>query len=321
MKLEETYAYLKDHYGITHSFSTFKKNAIRKGLEKDKDYLMLIVSVLFSMGQYHNGVIEVATDIHETYAGELDGVEAHMKSLEAKLAEAEQLVKTSIKEAEEAQKDVRAFHLVLQSKNKLIRELRAKKDVTRNKMIEREVRKLEKESSEYYDDCAKLTKENKKLKEEIKQIEEVSDANYERYDKERKYSSSADAKIETLGNIVKKYREEVAFFKNAENERHVDMLKWKRTAIERRKVIDSKRIEVSRLYREGEKLKEKNAFYKSSVAQWKEENKKLKGEIQLLKCFNLQWNEENQELQDELNTLKHQTLFQTLQTYFKNKKS
>lgn len=251
MKLEETYAYLKERYSITHSFSTFKHNAIKKGLDKDKDYLKLIASVLFSMGYYREGVVEIATDIHETYCGELDGLETHIEELECEKEELEQSLNKAKKSAQKwSEANVESMYKI-QSKNKLIRELRAKKDVARNKESERKVKGLEKENKEYFEDCVRLTQEKKELEKEL---------------------SIAKACV----------------------------YDWKKVAIKRRKTIDAKRTELGKALREIEKLKEKNMFYKSSVAQWRKDNL---------------------ELEKELNSLKHKTLFQTLRTYFKNKKS
>lgn len=50
---QASYDYLKDRYGITHSYSTFEKNCLKKGFTNDEqDFDLIIMTTLVGMGKF-----------------------------------------------------------------------------------------------------------------------------------------------------------------------------------------------------------------------------------------------------------------------------
>ena len=50
---QASYDYLKDRYGITHSYSTFEKNCLKKGFANDEqDFDLIIMTTLVGMGKF-----------------------------------------------------------------------------------------------------------------------------------------------------------------------------------------------------------------------------------------------------------------------------
>lgn len=210
MNLQDTYNYLKDRYGITHSFSTFKKNAETKGLDQEDCYLELIVSVLVGMNRTVEGVLEIKDEINALNAEESMALEDHIRSLELRNETLEQRAADAEKDAEGQKKWLTKANATNLSNRQLIKSLRDKNDTLKSLY-----------ETENHDRIA-LQKEGIRLNIKL--------------NKEVKYSAAADKKIESM-------RKDMLLLNEDRND-------WKGVAIARRKVIDTKRVEIGSLNRE-----------------------------------------------------------------------
>lgn len=210
MNLQDTYNYLKDRYGITHSFSTFKKNAETKGLDQEDCYLELIVSVLVGMNRTVEGVLEIKDEINALNAEESIALEEHIRSLELRNETLEQRAADAEKDAEGAEKWLTKANATNLSNRQLIKSLRDKNDTLKSLY-----------ETENHDRIA-LQKEGIRLNIKL--------------NKKVEYSAAADKKIESM-------RKGMLLLNEDRND-------WKGVAIARRKVIDTKRVEIGSLNRE-----------------------------------------------------------------------
>ncbi|MFD2821572.1 hypothetical protein [Paraglaciecola chathamensis] len=142
MNLEQTYQYMKDRYGITHSFPRFVENAEKKGLTKENQYLELIVSVLVSMKLYEEAVSEVIEEAVRESLDDTLALETHIRGLELDYEELQGKYSELLKLSE---MDGMELLAKVQSLKKLVRELRAKKDPEPHKKLERENKQLKEE--------------------------------------------------------------------------------------------------------------------------------------------------------------------------------
>lgn len=175
MNLEQIYQYMKDRYGITHSFPRFVENAEKKGLTKEHQYLELIVSVLVSMKLYKEAVSEVIEEAVRESLDETLALETHIRGLELDYEELQGKYSELLKLSE---MDGMELLAKVQSLKKLVRDLRAKKDPEPRKKLERlnKILKAEVEgwSNKFYKEWNKATElehENKQLKEELRRLE------------------------------------------------------------------------------------------------------------------------------------------------------
>lgn len=177
MNLEQTYQYMKDRYGITHSFPRFVENAEKKGLTKENQYLELIVSVLVSMKLYGEAVSEVIEEAVRESLDETLALETHIRGLELDYEELQGKYSELLKLSETDGMELLAK---VQSLKKLVRELRAKKDPEPRKKLERlnKILKAEVEgwSNKFYKEWNKATElehENKELKARYNELKKI----------------------------------------------------------------------------------------------------------------------------------------------------
>lgn len=177
MNLEQTYQYMKDRYGITHSFPRFVENAEKKGLTKENQYLELIVSVLVSMKLYEEAVSEVIEEAVRESLDDTLALETHIRGLELDYEELQGKYSELLKLSE---MDGMELLAKVQSLKKLVRELRAKKDPEPRKKLERLNKVLkagvEGWSNKFYKEWNKvneLENENKQLKEKYETLKKV----------------------------------------------------------------------------------------------------------------------------------------------------
>lgn len=177
MNLEQTYQYMKDRYGITHSFPRFVENAEKKGLTKEHQYLELIVSVLVSMKLYEEAVSEVIEEAVRESLDEILALETHIRGLELDYEELQGKYSELLKLSE---MDGMELLAKVQSLKKLVRELRAKKDPEPRKKLERlnKILKAEAEgwANKFYKEWNRATElehENKELKARYNELKKV----------------------------------------------------------------------------------------------------------------------------------------------------
>lgn len=180
MNLEQTYQYMKDRYGITHSFPRFVENAKKKGLTGEDQYLELIVSVLVGMKCYTAAVDEVIEGAVRESLDETLALETHIRGLELDYEELQGKYSELLKLSE---MDGMELLAKVQSLKKLVRELRAKKDPEPRKKLERlnKILKAEVEgwSNKFYKEWNKATElehENKQLKEKYEDFKKFMKA-------------------------------------------------------------------------------------------------------------------------------------------------